>query len=78
MPLISLPPYSPKLNPAERIFEEPRRAVEGVVYASLDDKVDAVTRELRRLDTNPDLVRSLAGWDWINEALEQPTLDYAA
>jgi len=64
MPLVSLPPYSPELNPAERIFEELRRAVEGVVYASLD--------------ANPDLIRSLAGWNWINEALEQPSLAYAA
>ncbi len=28
---IALPPYSPELNPVERIFEEVRREVEGVV-----------------------------------------------
>jgi hypothetical protein len=27
---------------------------------------------------HPELVRSLAGWDWINEALEPTTFDYAA
>jgi hypothetical protein len=36
MPLIGLPPYSPKLNPdsigAERVFNEVLRAIEGKVY----------------------------------------------
>jgi transposase len=30
-----LPSYSPELNPAERIFEEVRRRVEGKIYESL-------------------------------------------
>jgi transposase len=32
---VFLPSYSPELNPAERIFEEVRRRVEGRVYDSL-------------------------------------------
>jgi len=35
---IFLPPYSPELNPAERIFEEIRREIEGFVYPSLQAK----------------------------------------
>jgi hypothetical protein len=31
LPLIGLPPYSPELNPAERVIEELRRAVEGEI-----------------------------------------------
>jgi transposase len=42
LPLVELPPASPELNPAERVFEELRRAVEGKVYATLADKVAAV------------------------------------
>ena len=42
VPLIDLPPYSPELNPAERLFEEVRRHTEGRVYATLADKVAAV------------------------------------
>ena len=38
LPLIGLPPYSPELNPAERVFEEVRRWIEGKVYPSLEDK----------------------------------------
>ena len=70
LPLIPLPPYSPELNPAERVFEEVRRWVEGKVYPSLEDKVEAVTEFLTELESDPDRVRSLAGWDWIQRAAQ--------
>jgi hypothetical protein len=69
LPLIGLPPYSPELNPAERVFEELRRAVEGTVYATLADKVAAVEAELAAFDADPARVRSLAGWAWIEAAV---------
>jgi hypothetical protein len=70
MPLVELPPYSPELNPAERVFEELRRVVEGKVYATLDDKVAAVSAHLEWLEADPELVRSLTHWSWINAALQ--------
>ena len=69
-PLIGLPPYSPELNPAERVFEEVRRWIEGKVYPSLEDKVAAVVAYLTHLESDPNRVRALAGWDWIDEAVE--------
>src|SRR4051812_29870300 len=63
--LVGLPAYSPELNPAERLFEEIRRHVEGRVYATLDDKVAEVQDFLERLDADPIRVRRLFGWDWI-------------
>ncbi len=66
---MALPPYSPELNPAERLFEEVRRRVEGEVYATLADKVDAVEAFLRELDADPARVRRLCGWDWLTAAL---------
>ena len=68
LPLVALPPYSPELNPAERLFEEVRRRVEGEVYATLADKVDAVEAFLRELDADPARVRRLCGWDWLTAA----------
>lgn len=68
--LIGLPPYSPELNPAERVFEEVRRWTEGKVYSSLEDKADAVASYLTRLESNPHRVRTLAGWDWIEDAIQ--------
>ena len=69
VPLIDLPPYSPELNPAERLFEEVRRHTEGRVYATLDDKVADVQDFLEKLDADPPRVRRLCGWDWINDAI---------
>ena len=80
VPLIGLPPYSPELNPAERFFEEVRRAVEGEPYTSLDEKVAAVQRVLEEWDADPDRLRSLCGWQWIEDAAQTrpSTLDYVA
>ncbi len=71
LPLVGLPPYSPELNPAERIFQEIRRAVEGQVYADIDAKIAAVEAVLVSLAADPARVRQLAGWDWITDALTQ-------
>ena len=68
LPLVALPPYSPELNPAERLFEEVRRRVEGRVYTTLADKVDAVQAFLHELDADPARVRQLCGWDWLTAA----------
>jgi transposase len=70
LPLIGLPPYSPELNPAERVFEEVRRWIEGKVYRSIEDKVEAVEAFLTEFESDPNRVRSLAGWEWIDEAVQ--------
>jgi hypothetical protein len=66
---LGLPPYSPELNPAERLFEEIRRHVEGRVYATLDAKVADVQAFLEARDADPPRVRRLCGWAWINAAI---------
>ena len=68
--LIEQPPYAPELNPAERLIEEIRRAVDGKPYARLDDKVAAVDAFLTDLDADPARVRRLAHWDWIEQAFD--------
>ena len=78
MPLIGLPPCSPELNPAERVFQEVRRAIEGKVYATLEDKMTAVAEFLRELEAEPERVRSLTWWDWIKAAVQQLPFNYAA
>ena len=78
MPLIGLPPYSPELNPAERVFQEVRRAIEGKVYATLEDKVTAVAEYLTKLEAEPERVRSLTWWDWIKTAVQRLPVNYAA
>jgi len=74
VPLLPLPSYSPELNPAERVFEELRREVEGVVYDTLEAKMARVEQRLTELAANPDLVCRLAGWTWITNAIAAASL----
>ena len=67
---VFLPSYSPELNPAERIFEEVRRRVEGKVYESLHDKREEAESYLKELAADPKRVKSLCGWGWLRESLE--------
>jgi transposase len=69
LPLIIQPPAAPELNPAERVFEELRRAVEGRTYPTIEAKMAVVDQELQALAAEPDRVRRLTGWAWIAEAL---------
>lgn len=73
LPTVIQPAASPELNPAERVFQEVRRAVEGRTYATLADKQQAVETFLTGLAATPDRVRSLAGWAWIAAALQAVT-----
>ena len=74
-PLVALPPYSPELNPAERVFEELRRAVEGRVWGTVEAKVAAVDALLQDLALSPERVQRLAGWPWIRTTLSELPLD---
>ncbi|HZA21130.1 MAG TPA: transposase [Dehalococcoidia bacterium] len=78
MPLIGLPPYSPELNPAERVFEGVRREIEGKVYATLDEKMKAVQKFLTNLESDPERVRSLTWWNWIDTAVQGLSVTYVA
>jgi transposase len=66
---VEQPAYSPELNPAERVFEEVRRVVEGVVYRDIQKKMAVVESFLRELASDPQRVQRLVGWAWISDAL---------
>ncbi len=57
--------------PAERIFEEVRRRVEGRAYESIGAKQAEVESYLRELGADRERVKRLCGWEWMREALEQ-------
>jgi len=65
--LVIQPPYSPELNPAERVFEAVRAEVEGKVYATIADKQEVVEQFLKELSASPERIKTLAGWAWIQE-----------
>ncbi len=59
---VFLPSYSPELNLAERVFEEVRRRVEGLVYDSIEDKQAKVESCLRGLGADRERVKRLCEW----------------
>ena len=65
---VHLPPYSPELNPAEHVFAEVRRWVEGRRYERTEAKKAAVEAVPRRLEAE-EKVSSLLGWRHIRQAL---------
>jgi MoxR-like ATPase len=56
------------LNPAERVFAEVRRWVEGRRYERIEAKKAAVEEVLQRLEAEGK-VSSLVGWHYIRQAL---------
>ena len=70
IPLSFLPPYAPELDPAERVFREIRREIEGNIYPSLQAKQVAIEQVLRRLVADRQRLKRLIGWNWIQATLE--------
>lgn len=65
--LIALPPYSPELNPVEHIWEYLREnALGNKNYSSLEEVIDVLCEAIRPLFQQPDLVRSMTCFNWIN------------
>ena len=48
MSVISLPSYSPELNPVERFFEELRRKIANRIFSSLQELEDALVEAINR------------------------------
>jgi transposase len=68
--LICLPPYSPELNPTERIWNIIRRDYFANHYFSnLDVAIVAAERGLHDLQRNKPAMKSLTLWPWISMVL---------
>lgn len=66
MALVRLPPYSPELNPAERLWEEIReKDFANRVFETLGAAIAQCARGLKRLEIMPEGLKSLTGWPWI-------------
>jgi len=64
MALVRLPPYSPELNPAERLWEELReKEFANCVFDSLGAAMAQAVRGLKRLELSSNYLKSMTGWD---------------
>ncbi len=68
--LVFLPPYSPELNPVEHLWDDLReKFFHNRVFDSLDALEDQLVTALLAYENNPERVKSIAGWEWIINAL---------
>ncbi|MEO7150874.1 MAG: IS630 family transposase [Burkholderiaceae bacterium] len=66
MRVVLLPPYSPELNPAEHIWEAVREdCFANTVFADLDAVEGTLSAGLLALESNPQRVQQMAGFNWI-------------
>jgi hypothetical protein len=64
MATLRLPPYSPELNPAERLWDDIReKEFANRVFGSLGAAIAQAAIGLKRLENAPAALRSLTGWD---------------
>lgn len=61
--LLFIPPYSPELNPAEKIWWKMKRAFTGKVHKTLDDVSEFISNQVQIL-TN-EQVKSISNFDYI-------------
>ena len=59
-----LPPYSPELQPAERLWPLVNEATANRAFANLDELDLVVGRRVERLEAQPDVVRAHTHWHW--------------
>jgi len=63
--ILSLPAYSPELNPVERIGDLIKDRTGNTIFKSLDDIQKSITEKLRPIWETPERVRSLIGNGWM-------------
>ena len=70
MRLLSLPPYSPELNPVENVWEELReKHFHNRVFADLDALEMQLFYGLKYLEDHPERTKAISGWLWIINAI---------
>lgn len=68
--VLFLPPYSPELNPAERFFEELRKATANRIFKCIEDQEQAIEEKLNALADDTDAMKRLLCYAWIKRQSE--------
>lgn len=68
--VLFLPPYSPELNPAERFFEELRKATANTIFKTIENQENAIEETLNALADDIDAMKQLTGYEWIRKQAE--------
>ena len=68
--VLFLPPYSPELNPAERFFEEIRKATANQIFKTIEEQEAVIEKKLNLLADDTVGMKQLLGYRWILEQTE--------
>jgi transposase len=68
--LIFLPPYSPELNPAERFFQEIRKATANRIFETLGEQEKKIEQKVIEYAGDKAALRTLTGYEWIRKQME--------
>lgn len=68
--VLFLPPYSPELNPAERFFEELRKATACRIFKTIDEQEAVIEKKLNALADDVVAMKQLLGYGWIKRQWE--------
>lgn len=70
--LLFQPPYSPQLNPIERLWQHLKDHLSWPIFNRLDDLREVITERLKAL--TPAAIASLTGYDFILSALKNANI----
>ncbi len=68
--ILFLPPYAPELNPAERFFEELRKATANHIFTSIVEQEKVIEEKLNALADDHGAMKQLLGYAWIKRQWE--------
>ena len=68
---VFLPPYSPELNPAERFFEEIRKATANQLFETLEAQEETIAEAVKTLSGDYEGMKKLTGYEWIKRQWEE-------
>ncbi len=70
MMVIKIPPHSPELNPTENLWDDMReKFFLNLVFHSMAAVQNRLTTACNHYADNPEIVQSIAGWEWIINTL---------
>ena len=68
--LLTLPPYSPELNPVEHLWDDLReKSFHNRVFETIDALELHLSDSLREMEIDHQRVRSIVAWPWIINSL---------
>lgn len=67
--LLPFPPYSPELNPVERLWDIVKDGIANRIWETLDDLEEAMTTILEPFLLNAERVKQFLGDNWLTQAV---------